>query len=239
LEPVRLQAAGRIDFQGVDADADPSFGPAASRSFVTGAVSLGAIYTPVESYALTVGLQYASRPPNAPELFANGPHLATAQFEIGDRDLSPQQSFSVDASIRKTAGPLTGSVGGFYNRFVDYIALLPNGETDPESDLPIFLYENIAAYFVGMEAEATLNVLDLEGSIRPPRRTTSRRRTSATIRRCPSFHPFGSASARSTPGKPWKPVSRCSVRSRSTACPKASARRRSLRHVCPPTVTRC
>jgi iron complex outermembrane receptor protein len=162
LEPVRLQAAGRIDFQGVDADADPSFGPAASRSFVTGAVSLGAIYTPVESYALTVGLQYASRPPNAPELFANGPHLATAQFEIGDRDLSPQQSFSVDASIRKTAGPLTGSVGGFYNRFVDYIALLPNGETDPESDLPIFLYENIAAYFVGMEAEATLNVLDLE-----------------------------------------------------------------------------
>lgn len=160
VDPVRLQAAGRIDYQGVEADADPQFGPGSSRSFVTGGASLGAIYTPIEPYALALSLAYAGRPPNAEELYADGPHLATGQFEIGDRDLSPQQSFGVDVSVRKTAGQLTGSIGGFYNRFIDYIALLPNGETNPEFDLPIFLFENIGASFVGMEAEATLNVLD-------------------------------------------------------------------------------
>jgi len=157
---VRLQGAGRIDYQGVDADADPQFGPSSSRSFVTGGISLGAIYSLTEAYAVAFSLEYTQRAPNAEELYANGPHLATAQFEIGDRDLSPQQSIGVDVSVRKTAGRLTGSISGFYNRFIDYVALLPNGETNPEFDLPVFLYENVAAYFVGMEAEATLNVLE-------------------------------------------------------------------------------
>lgn len=158
--PFRLQGAGRIDFQGTDASSDPKFGPASSRSFVTGGVSLGGIYTIVEPYDLTASVQYTERPPNPEELYANGPHLATDQFEVGDRNLSPQQSVGVDVAVRKTAGRLTGSIGGFYNRFIDYIALLPNGETNTEFDVPVFLFKNVAAYFVGTEAEANYTVLE-------------------------------------------------------------------------------
>ncbi len=157
---VRLQGAGRIDYQGVHADSDPNFGPSSSRSFVTGGVSLGGIYTLTEAYALALSVEYTQRPPNAAELYADGPHLATAQFEVGDRDLSSQQSIGVDLAVRKTAGRLTGSISAFYNRFVDYIALLPTGETNPEFDLPVFMYENVEAYLVGTEVEATLNVLE-------------------------------------------------------------------------------
>lgn len=160
--PVRLQAAGRIDYQGSHADADPQFGPATTKSFVTGGVSLGTIYTPVPNapYVLALSVEYTQRAPNVEELFANGPHLATDQFQVGDRNLSPQQSIGVDVAVRKTAGRLQGSISGFFNRFVDYIALLPNGETNPEFDLPVFQFANIAAYFAGMEVEATYTLFE-------------------------------------------------------------------------------
>jgi iron complex outermembrane receptor protein len=154
----RFQGAGRLDFQGSHAEADPQFGPASSRSFVTGGASFGGIYTIVEPYALAASVQYTQRPPNVEELYANGPHLATDQFEIGDRNLSPQQSIGVDVAIRRTAGRVTGSIGGFYDRFIDYIALLPNGQTNPQFNLPIFVFTNVAAYFVGTEAEGTVTV---------------------------------------------------------------------------------
>jgi iron complex outermembrane receptor protein len=159
--PLRLQVAGRVDYEGSHAESDPQFGPATTKSFVTGGVSLGTIFTPLpeQPYALALSLEYTERGPNPEELYADGPHLATDQFEIGDRNLSAQQSIGVDLSVRKTAGRLTGSVSGYVNRFIDYIALLPNGETNPQFNIPVFLFENVAAYFIGTEVEATYTLL--------------------------------------------------------------------------------
>ncbi len=161
-DPIRFQMAGRIDYQAVDADADPMFGPADSRTFVTGGVSTGVIWTPVDPYALAVTVSYSQRPPNAQELYADGPHLATGQFEIGDRNLSAQQALGVDVAVRRRSGPVTGSIGGYYNRFVDYLDLSPTGQTMTVSGnvLPVFVFSNVPATFVGMEAETTITLVD-------------------------------------------------------------------------------
>jgi len=160
LDPLRLQAAGRLDYSRVEADAHRDLSTADTRDFVTGGASFGGIYSVAEDYALSLLLAYTQRAPNASELFANGVHVATSQFEVGDRDLAAQESLGVDFALRKSLGRISGSIGGFYNRFNNYIALVPTGMQDGESGEPVFEFRSVPAELVGMEAEATINLFD-------------------------------------------------------------------------------
>lgn len=170
LGPARLQAAGRLDVSSADADDSPTFGPGDSQDFVTGGGSVGAVLTPVEPYSVAVNLAYAQRPPNAAELYADGPHLATAQYEIGDRDLSTQESLGFEVVARREAGRVTGSVGAYYNHIEDFIDLIPTGEFFDTSELghshgadpiiPVFQFENVPARFVGTEADVTVHAIE-------------------------------------------------------------------------------
>ncbi len=166
----RLQAAGRLDISSADADDSPVFGRGDSRDFVTGGGSVGAVLTPIDPYSVAVNLAYAQRPPNAAELYANGPHLATAQFEVGDRDLSMQESLGFEVVARKEEGRVTGSVGAYYNEIDNFIDLIPTGEFFDTADLghshggdpiiPVFQYENIPAVFVGTEADLMIHAIE-------------------------------------------------------------------------------
>jgi iron complex outermembrane recepter protein len=170
LGPARLQAAGRLDISSADAADSPVFGAGDSRDFVTGGGSIGAVVTPIEAYSLALNLAYAQRPPNAAELYADGPHLATAQYEVGDRNLSPQESLGVEVVARKEAGRITGSLGGYYNEIDDFIDLIPTGEFFDTNELghshggdpiiPVFRFENVPAVFVGTEAEVTVHAIE-------------------------------------------------------------------------------
>jgi iron complex outermembrane receptor protein len=160
--PFRFQLGGRFDISSSDAKSDPHFGPGASRSFATGSGSAGVVYEPVQSWPLGFSVNYTSRAPNYQELYANGPHLATAAFERGDRDLAVEHSIGLDLSARKTAGRVTGFLTLFYNHFDGYITLEPtpksfnfNGE-----NLPIFDYRNVPANFMGGELGSTIRLLD-------------------------------------------------------------------------------
>ena len=160
--PVRLQMGGRFDVASVDAQADPQFGPADSRSFGTGSGAVGVVYEPAENWPLGLSVSYTSRAPNYQELYADGPHLATAAFERGDRNLAVEHSIGIDLSARKTAGPVTGFITLFYNRFDGYITLEPTPNTFPFEDqqLQIYDYRNVPADFAGGEAGTTIRLLD-------------------------------------------------------------------------------
>ncbi len=170
LGPARIQAAGRIDFSDFEASDSPIFGPGDSRDFVSGGGSIGAVLTPMEPYSVAVNVAYAQRPPNAAELFANGPHLATAQFEVGDRDLSRQESIGFEVVARKAAGIVTGSAGFYYNNVDNFIDLIPTGEVFDTAELghshggdpiiPVFQFENVPAEFVGFEGEVTIHAVE-------------------------------------------------------------------------------
>jgi len=159
-----LQFGGRIEGTRVHADDDPAFGPAATRDFTTGSFSLGALYQLSPDYVVALSAVSTQRPPNYQELYADGPHLATGIFEIGDRNLDVEKSVGIDLSLRRKSGPLTGSVGVFYNRFRNFITQYPNGLTDPAfGDIPIYTYSQTRAAFYGAEAQGRYEWSDVRG----------------------------------------------------------------------------
>ena len=162
LDPVRFQFGGRLDHNGVEAAADPAFGPAASRDITTGSGSAGVVYTFLEDYAAALSAAYTQRAPNYQELYADGPHVATRAYEVGDRNLGVEDSVGLDFSLRRRAGWVTGNIGVFYNRFDRFISLMPTGTTDAASGLPVYGYEGVPAEFYGAEAEAVFHLVDSE-----------------------------------------------------------------------------
>ena len=68
----------------------------------------------------------SQRGPTIEELFADGPHLSTNSFEIGDPALDGETSMNVDLYLRKTCGRYRYDFTLFYNGIEDFIFLRPN-----------------------------------------------------------------------------------------------------------------
>jgi iron complex outermembrane receptor protein len=151
LGNIGFQLGGRFDYQEINANKASSFDHTNSRNDLTGSGSTGLVYHPARGYAVAISGSYTQRAPNAQELYAKGPHLATNSFEVGDENLNIQQSKGLDVSFRKELGNVTGEINFFYNRFHDFIASVATGSNDPTLDLPIYSYANLSAEFYGAE----------------------------------------------------------------------------------------
>jgi iron complex outermembrane receptor protein len=161
LGNLRIQFGGRFDYQTVKVKESLSFGPADSRNDLTGSGSAGFVYNPVKGYAIAVSSSYTQRAPNAQELYANGPHLATNTFGVGNKNLDVQKSQGLDLSFRKELGLVKGEVNFFYNRFQNFITSVASGDNDLENDLPIYNYVNLNAEFYGAEAKTEFTAYDV------------------------------------------------------------------------------
>jgi iron complex outermembrane receptor protein len=165
LNPVRLQFGARVEHDSVSIDSsDPELTSLTSPSQknqefwpISGAA--GAIYDFAQGWQLALNLTYSQRAPTAEELFARGPHDATFQFIIGDPNLDVEINRSVDLSLRKTAGIVTGFISGFYTSYDGFIDFTPTGEI--EDGLQVFIYTPKKATFYGGEARADFHLLPL------------------------------------------------------------------------------
>ncbi len=107
---------------------------------------------------LFAGASVASteRAPSDLELFALGPHPATAQYEVGDSALDVEAGVNTEVSLRweDDAFNLSGSVYRF--DFDSFIYLEDTGAVfaDPGGDLPVFQYVQAGATFTGFELQA-------------------------------------------------------------------------------------
>ena len=132
-------------------------------------------------YQVGVSVSHAERAPSIEELYAQGPHLATATFEIGDVNLDKEKSNNIDVYWRKTTGRFTATANFFYNRidgyiyrqeqdlngdgFADRVAENFDGNPanilDPEDDEePLLVYlSQDDAEFLGFEVEGVAHVL--------------------------------------------------------------------------------
>jgi iron complex outermembrane receptor protein len=156
---LRLQMGARYDHISVESqDSDnPNFGSGATRAFDNFSGSLGAIYHPTDDYAIALTATYSERAPNYQELFANGAHIATGVYELGNPDLATEKSLGIDLNVRKRTGWVTGSVGGYFNRFNQFIGLFPTGALD--AGFPVMEFRSTEADFLGAELETTLHLL--------------------------------------------------------------------------------
>ena len=160
--------AGRFTYQfglrgeRAKSDAEPAvtFPVATSRSFSPKSAAAGVIYDLTKEYALALNLTHTERAPAPAELFSNGPHDATASFEVGNPDIGVEKSNGIDLALRKRSGRVTGSVGVFYNKFQNFIALIPTGAIDPASNSAIFNYVGVPATFMGGEVQGKIRLVD-------------------------------------------------------------------------------
>ncbi len=149
----RLQFGARYEQQDVDVDSDEL----RDRSFSGLSGSAGVVYVPSEAYTATFAIAHSARLPVAEELYYNGPHEATSQFEIGNPDLREERGNGIDISLRKRTGVVTGELNLFAQRFDGYIFSNPTG--DFEDELPVFAYEQRDATFRGAEMHADISLL--------------------------------------------------------------------------------
>jgi iron complex outermembrane receptor protein len=152
----QLDFGARVD----DINSDPA--DAAARDFKPVSASLGGIWHFAQAWDLTANLDHAERAPAEEELFANGPHIATAAFEIGDPELTEEAANQLELGLHYHGDRLRAKIAAYYNRFNDYIFLVDTGEVvaGEEEDLPVRQWSQADARFRGFEAEATLKFND-------------------------------------------------------------------------------
>jgi iron complex outermembrane recepter protein len=151
--PLRLEGGARIELSRLSAEEDADLGtPSRRRKFTSISASAGAAYEFSPGWRAGLTVSHSSRAPSIEELFANGPHAGTQAFEIGDPDLDQERSLSVEASLRRSAGPVHLTATAYYSRFSNFIFQAPTGEI--EDDLPVFQYQQGKARYYGFEVEA-------------------------------------------------------------------------------------
>lgn len=138
------------------------------RDFAPHSAALGLEFNVAPEWQLTSNVAATQRAPKDYELFANGPHLATAAWETGDSRLGLEKSTGFDVGTRWKRGPHQFSVSAYESRFSNYIglvrsgrALTAEGEETIASDadgLPEYRYQGVRAHFYGLEASGTLRL---------------------------------------------------------------------------------
>ncbi len=109
----------------------------------------------VDNHALIANLSRTERHPAAEELYSNGPHIATRQFEvgllIGGEGSDTEDTINLDVGLRGEADDLEWAVSVFYSDITDYIYQDLTGEV--EDGLLVAQYTQDDAEFYGFEAE--------------------------------------------------------------------------------------
>jgi iron complex outermembrane receptor protein len=174
-DALKLSFGSRFERTDVSSDGggpNGRFGNRDSQDFTPVSFSGGALYKLNAAWTLTSNLSHSERAPTYYELYSNGPHAATGQYEVGDRDLSVEKSNGVDLQLRWKQGEHSFSVTGFYTRFDNYITSLltgnfrdEDGTPNPVGELPESQVQAVPAVFKGLEFAGKFHVYEGTGAL--------------------------------------------------------------------------
>ena len=128
-----------------------------TRSFSPVSYAVGALWNAAPAWQFTTNLAYSERAPKDYELFANGPHIATNAYELGDATLRVEQSTNLDLGVHWKVGANRMALSAFVNEFSNYLALQATGTQ--EDGLDAYAYAPVKARFSGVEASGTVRLL--------------------------------------------------------------------------------
>ncbi|SER24997.1 iron complex outermembrane recepter protein [Nitrosomonas sp. Nm51] len=152
---------------------DPADTVLSSRNFNLYSISAGSAWMFAEGYQIDLTATRGQRAPIINALYANGIHVATNTFDVGDPDLTKETSNNFDLSLQKTDGAVTGRVNLFYNHINNYIfqrardgnadrladRVNDEGELDNNGAFLVQDFMQTRAHFYGLEAETRVAVL--------------------------------------------------------------------------------
>jgi len=99
------------------------------------------------------GFDFTERAPNAVELFANGPHHALEQFEVGDSNMNVETSYNFSLGYSYNEGLDNLKIETYYNYINDFVAADRDGTTTvvEGEDMNNIFFTQYNALFTGLE----------------------------------------------------------------------------------------
>lgn len=163
-ESLHFELGGRYENQSNDPD------NAAAISNDLFSISTGIHWHILEDTALGLNISRSERAPAAEELFANGPHVATGTFEIGQAGLDIETANSIDLSLAREKGLLQWNLSLFVNYIEDFVFLqgldrnndglvdkVDDSGTAP-GDFRLVQFQQDNVVFYGLEVAANVNL---------------------------------------------------------------------------------
>ncbi|MEM8843473.1 MAG: TonB-dependent receptor [Pseudomonadota bacterium] len=146
------------------------------RNFDLYALSLGVTKLIANDLSISVYAAHSERAPQEVALYADGAHLATVTFEVGDDDLNKEKSNNIELSLKQEKDAYSWALNTYYNLIDDYVYLDITGRSDedgmldPNGEFLFGTWSNEDAEFYGVEAEfvaplATTDSLALDGRV--------------------------------------------------------------------------
>lgn len=164
LDRLKLTFGGRVEHVNVDSKANTNFPTAQQNNFNPFSYALGGLYAFDSNWALATNLSHNERAPSYFELYADGPHIATGQYEVGNSSLDKERSNGIDAQLRWRDGKHSLNLGAYYTRFSNFIGLFNTGNDkkfgDEAEELPEASFRSVAATFKGLEMDGRFNIAD-------------------------------------------------------------------------------
>jgi iron complex outermembrane receptor protein/hemoglobin/transferrin/lactoferrin receptor protein len=156
---VRLLAGARIDHRTLTANDVPSLGLPSDdeRSWTAPSWNSGVVLEMGGGFAVTGGVGQSWRAPTLFELYANGPRIGEARYDIGDSTLVEEKGLEVDAGLRWTGPSAHAELSWFRNSVDDFIVTEPTGALF--GNLQVFRTTQTDALLRGVEAQAEVRVL--------------------------------------------------------------------------------
>ena len=155
------------------------------RGFRPFSYAAGGLWNLTPQWQLTGNVAYTERAPKDYELFANGPHIATRAYEVGNNTLAKEKATQFDIGMAWKSGFDSFAINAYSSNFKNYIGLAQSsgvtrnqsdGEVNPVDDpanpgfsqatgaafspLNEFRYLQTRARFTGFEASGNIRLGD-------------------------------------------------------------------------------
>lgn len=154
--PLRFEAGVRFDHRRITSPTR-SF----DRSFSKMSGSLGAVWRVSEEWRVVGNVSTTARPPAAEELLANGPHVGTQAFEVGDPTLGIERGNGGEVGLRGRGEGWRLELSAYATRFNNFIYQIETGNI--VEDLPEFRFVSNPAQLWGLELDAGLDLATIGG----------------------------------------------------------------------------
>ena len=157
--PVSVLAGGRVDTRSLSSDAQPEIvRPSDSRSWSALSGDAGVIVHITPQLSALANAATGWRAPTLFDLYANGPNLAEARFEIGDPTMNTERSKTIDGGFRWASERARAEVSVFRSNIDDFIFTTPTNTT--QNGLQVFRHTQADARLTGAELSLEARVTD-------------------------------------------------------------------------------
>jgi len=160
---VQLEAGLRFDWvrnAPDEDDPDSRIGNIRARNFAALSSSFSGVYNFNPQLSVGLSVLHSFRAPSLEELYSEGPHLASFNYEIGNPDLDPERGLAKELFLRFNGNTTFFELTGFHNGFSNYLYLQNTGRRNFRfPDLNDFQFVGNEVVLYGFELSAEQKVV--------------------------------------------------------------------------------